>query len=227
MPQVFISTIILPYHSSIENTKIQGIVSTTRFLHWGIWSLERSDDFFKTTGCWSSTGFWDCSALLNSHTNGKVGFNRNADLKERRKMTSCLQNVCSIQGKQTVLFVFFYHTIFITNAETSLFIQGISLEKRRGILIPLYNQMHYEKTTYSNYNQTHPLCPHLLRFCLPMTAHNHRSFLQMPMEGVAAHCTTEPFPALSLTDWVPVGTRRMQWVCAVSGRKKLRKRNRE
>lgn len=70
--------------------------------------------------------------------------------------------------------------------------------------------MHFKKTTYSSCNQTHPLCPHLLRLCLQMTVHDPHLFLQMLKKGVEAHCTEEPFLAQILTDWAPVGTRRMQ-----------------
>lgn len=48
-----------------------------------------------------------------------------------------------------------------------------------------------------------------------MTVHDPRSFLQMLEEGAEAHCTAEPFLARILTDWEPVGTRRMQWVCSL------------
>lgn len=48
-----------------------------------------------------------------------------------------------------------------------------------------------------------------------MTERDPHSFLPTLEVGVEVSGIEEAFLTLILTDWAPVGTRRMQWVCAV------------
>ena len=81
----------------------------------------------------------ECPVLFNSHTNGKVGLNRDADLKKGRTWFHA-SGMCAVFKYNEQQFFPHKTAACITEGETYLFIQDTSLEKPRATLIPLVSQ---------------------------------------------------------------------------------------